>query len=62
MRDADGDRYPLHWAAARGEARCAELLLGAGADASVKDAVGKTAAAVALALRQHATYALLASR
>jgi ankyrin repeat protein len=26
-RDADGDRVPLHWAAARGEIKCIEMLL-----------------------------------
>ena len=31
-RDADGDRCPLHWAAARGHTRCAVALLKAGAD------------------------------
>ena len=31
-RDPDGDRVPLHWAAARGHARCAMVLLRAGAD------------------------------
>ena len=31
-RDSDGDRVPLHWAAARGHARCAMVLLRAGAD------------------------------
>lgn len=41
-RDKDGDRYPLHWAAARGHADCALLLLKAGADPSVRDASGRT--------------------
>lgn len=31
-RDADGDRCPLHWAAARGHTKCALALLKAGAD------------------------------
>jgi len=30
--DADGDRYPIHWAAARGHAMCAYLLVLFGAD------------------------------
>ena len=30
--DADGDRRPLHWAAARGHNKCLELLLKHGAD------------------------------
>jgi len=32
MRDPDGDRVPLHWAAARGHTKCAMVLLRAGAD------------------------------
>ena len=31
-RDPDGDRVPLHWAAARGHTKCAMVLLRAGAD------------------------------
>ena len=31
-RDPDGERTPLHWAAARGHSRCAVVLLKAGAD------------------------------
>ena len=57
--DPDGDRYPIHWAAARGHARCAELLVLSGADLRVTDAHGRTASTTALANRQHTTYALL---
>ena len=32
VRDPDGDRVPLHWAAARGHTKCAMALLRAGAD------------------------------
>ena len=46
-RDEDGDRAPLHWAAARGHVRCVELLLAAGADAVLDDAAGYTAADLA---------------
>ena len=31
-RDPDGDRFPLHWAAARGHQKCAAVLLKVGAD------------------------------
>lgn len=48
-RDADGDRYPVHWAAARNNVRALELLLGAGADADMRDADGRTAAELAAA-------------
>ena len=50
--DPDGDRTPLHWAAARGYRRCVEVLLEAGADASALDADGHTAAQLALARGQ----------
>ena len=47
----DGERRtPLHWAAARGHAKCAEALLAAGADAARVDASGRSAAALARAL------------
>ena len=47
VRDADGDRRPLHWAAARGHVRCVQLLLRAGADTRAVDADGCTAADLA---------------
>jgi len=62
VRDSDGDRYPLHWAAARGAIKCAEELVGAGADVRVTDRAGHTPASVAFAARQHATYAFLAEQ
>ena len=49
VRDGDGDRYPLHWAAARGNARCVELLMTAGADLDAVDREGRTAAELAFA-------------
>ena len=52
VRDADGDRFPLHWAAARGSVRCAQLLIGAGADLAALDGAGRTPAALALAQHQ----------
>ena len=58
-RDSDGDRYALHWAAARGAHKCVELLLAAGADPLVADRRGHTPAAVALALRQPVAYGIL---
>jgi ankyrin repeat protein len=46
--DVDGDRTPLHWAAARGFRRCVVLLLEAGADKTARDAQGRTPAELAL--------------
>ena len=54
-KDEDGDRAPLHWAAARGNLRCVELLLAAGADLGRLDATGATAARLALELKQRDT-------
>jgi len=47
QRDPDGDRRPLHWAAARGNTKCVELLLHAGADLRAVDATGQTAVQLA---------------
>lgn len=58
-RDDDGDRYPVHWAAARGSTACLQLLLDAGANIGVTDAQGNTAAGLALQLNQRATHAML---
>ena len=58
-RDADGDRTPVHWAAARGALRCARLLLDAGADLAALDAEGRTPLALAIAHNQHAMRELL---
>jgi len=60
-RDADGDRLPLHWAAARGAEKCIELLLAAGADPRARDAHGDTPADLALQLQQDAAYDRLAA-
>ena len=60
-RDPDGDRYPLHWAAARGALRCAQLLIDAGADLNATDGAGKTPAALALAANQRVVHELLLS-
>ena len=46
-RDVDGDRSPIHWAAARGAITCAHMLIDAGADISALDANGETAADLA---------------
>ena len=51
-RDADGDRFPLHWAVARGHAECVRLLLSYGAESLAKDASGKTPAVLAAELGQ----------
>lgn len=58
-KDEDGDRTPLHWAAARGHLRCIHLLLEAGADPSVVDANGQTPAQVAEAVEQPLAHDLL---
>ena len=58
-QDADGDRYPLHWAAARGHHRCVLLCLRAGADLKAKNAKGETAADLALSVNQRGIYNLL---
>ena len=47
QKDCDGDRYPIHWAAARGHRECLLLLLRSGANPSVLDAEGRTAVEVA---------------
>ena len=57
--DDDGDRTALHWAAARGHVRVAQLLIKAGADLHVRDAAGRTPVELALTLRQADTYHLL---
>jgi len=59
--DQDGDRRPLHWAAARGSMRCAKLLVEAGAEVGAPDASGKTAMALAADFNQLAMRAYLAS-
>jgi len=46
-RDRDGDRYPLHWAAARGHMHCVQELRRAGADDAALNANGQTAAELA---------------
>lgn len=46
-KDADNDRTPLHWAAARGHLRCIQMLIDAGANKEALDANGKTAAQLA---------------
>merc|ERR1719408_337224 len=37
LRDPDRDRVPLHWACARGNAKCALALIEAGADATERE-------------------------
>ena len=58
-QDADGDRYPLHWAAARGHHKCVMLCLNAGANLKAQNAKGETAADVALSVNQRGIYTLL---
>ena len=58
-KDWDGDRTPLHWAAARGSIHCLNLLLQFGADCGVLDASGMTPAALALQCCQWGCYTLL---
>jgi serine/threonine protein phosphatase PrpC len=57
--DIDGDRTPLHWAAARGFRRCVVLLLEAGADTSARNADGLTPAELARELGQPEMHALI---
>ena len=58
--DRDNDRTPLHWAAARGAVRCAELLLASGAELDRKDALGRTPKALAYDFNQRELYDFLA--
>ena len=58
-RDADGDRFPLHWAAARGSTACVNILIEAGANIGALDANGNTAAALAFQFNQRATHEVL---
>jgi ankyrin repeat protein len=51
-RDPDGDRTPLHWAAARGADKCVRLLLEAHASPSAVDASGRSCLALAEELLQ----------
>ena len=53
QQDPDGDRYPLHWAAARGFLKSVEVLLKAGAEIGAIDSHGQTAAGLAFSLNQH---------
>ena len=59
QQDGDGDRYPLHWAAARGNYECILILLSAGADMNARDSAGRTAAELARELNQRGTFELL---
>ena len=60
MRDGDGDRCPIHWAAARGHLNCLKMLLHAGADACIMDASGRTAEQLAATFGQEEARLLLA--
>ena len=60
MRDPDGDRSALHWAAVRGHLRCLNLLLDAGADLTLRDKDGMTAAALAIEYNQDNVATMLA--
>ena len=50
--DADGDRTPLHWAAARGHLRCLQSLLEAGAYHTALDSNGRNALVLAYENKQ----------
>jgi hypothetical protein len=58
-RDIDGDRFPIHWAVARGETKSLLLLLKAGASTDVRDADGRTPAELALACGQTMAYNMI---
>lgn len=60
-RDKDGDRVPLHWAAARGAKECVRLLIAAGAQIDAVDNEGRTPADLALLCNQRSTHTLLSS-
>ena len=60
QRDSDGDRTPLHWAAARGHVKCIQHLIKAGGSVSALDAAGRTPGSLALELRQGEACARLA--
>ena len=62
LRDCDGDRTALHWAAARGHARCVRLLLDARASPHAVDVNGRTPADLASEARHGEVHALLLSR
>ena len=50
--DPDGDRTPIHWAAARGYTACLQALLKAGADPGSPDKHGRNASEIARAYGQ----------
>ena len=60
-KDVDGDRTPLHWAAARGRPKLIVALLRAGALTNARDADGKTPSELAFELRQGGAYTQLES-
>ena len=60
VRDPDGDRLPIHWAAARGFTKAIQLLLQAGADPAALDKEGRSAPQLAEALGQGEAAELLA--
>ena len=60
VRDSDGDRTPLHWAAARGHVTCIQHLIRYGASVNAVDATGRTPGDLALELRQGEACARLA--
>ena len=57
--ERDGDRVPLHWAAARGHLKCVELLLAAGAYPTAVDGSGRTAANLAMEFGHQSVWAAL---
>ena len=61
-RDADGDRCPLHWAAARGHTRCAVALLKAGADPTMFEVSSGLTCSELAASRGHEKLAAAAQR
>lgn len=60
-RDPDGDRTPMHWAAARGLPKCVRQLLDANASPYSIDAAGRTPADLALECRRGEVHAMLVS-
>ena len=48
LADGDGDRFPLHWAAANGHKECIQVLVSFDADTRVQDKKGRTPLTIAV--------------
>ena len=61
QRDDDGDRCPLHWAAAKGSLRACHVLVKNGADLHALDVSGRTPYDLAKEMRHEETAEFLKS-